>query len=77
METDAHQSVTRKAEGWQKVDDAEVPGQNRGRSLRQQQGGGGRFEDSPGAVLSPTRRSSCGWHVLCRLRIPASTPTSS
>lgn len=23
------------------------------------------------------RRSSCGWHVLCLLHIPASTPTSS
>lgn len=38
---------------------------------------GGGFEDSPGGVLSPIRRSSCGWHVLCLLHIPALTPTSS
>lgn len=37
----------------------------------------GGFEDSPRGLRSPTRRSSCGWHVLCHLHIPASTPTSS
>lgn len=46
-------------------------------SLRQYDGGDLRAVLGAIARRRPlTRRSSCGWHVLCLLRIPASTPTS-
>ena len=46
------------------------------RSLRQYDGGDLRAVLGAIAGRLP-RRSSCGWHVLCLLRILASTPTSS
>lgn len=58
-------------------DDAEVPGHDRRRSLRQYDGGDLRAVlGGDRGALAPIRRSSCGWHVLCLLHIPASTPTS-
>lgn len=72
--------------------EAEVPGEDRcsmgvsDSMMRREEGGreGGGwvgFEGSSGGAFAgrraPPRRSSCEWHVLCLLRIPASTPTSS
>lgn len=60
-------------------DYAEVPGGDRCRSMGVSDSMMGDLravlgEDHRAPAL--TRRSSCGWHVLCLLHIPALTPTS-